>query len=150
MLLYCGAMPFTVPNCAGPLSAEAKRHSRLALLYALASGLLAIAIAMLRRGGLIPAGLGLVAALLPLVPLILFMISIVRMVRSLDELQRLIHLEAVMLQFGASGIVVMGYGMLARAGFAPNVTFMEAYPFLWLGPFVFWALALVVVRRRYQ
>ncbi len=138
------------PQCAGPLSAEARRHSRLAIVYALVSSALAIAVALLRRGGLIPPSLALGSALIPLVPLVLFMMSIMRMIRSLDELQRLIHLEALMLQFGASGIVVMGYGMLVRAGFLPNVTFTEAYPFLWTGPFVFWAIGLVIVRRRYQ
>ena len=143
-------MAFDPSDCAGPLSATARRQSWLAIVYALVSGVLAIAVALLRRHDLIPAPLALVAALVPLVPLILFMVSIIRMIRSLDELQRLIHLEAMMLQFGASGIAVMGYGMLARAGFVPNVTFMEAYAVLWAGPFVFWAIGLVIVRRRYR
>src|SRR5690349_13389770 len=138
-------MAFDPPDCAGPLSASARRQSWLAIVYALVSGVLAIAVALLRRHDLIPAPLALVAALVPLVPLVLFMLSIIRMIRSLDELQRLIHREAMMLQFGASGIAVMGYGMLARAGFVPNVTFMEAYAVLWAGPFVFWAIGLVIV-----
>jgi hypothetical protein len=137
-------------DCPSPLTATARRHSRLAIVYALVSGVLAVAVALLRRYALIPPSLAFVTAIVPLVPLVLFMVSIIRMIRSLDELQRLIHLEALMLQFGASGIAVMGYGMLARAGLVPNVTFMEAYPFLWVGPFVFWAIGLAIVRRRYQ
>src|SRR5690349_18731773 len=151
MLLYhIRPMVLDPSDCAGPMNTAARRHSQLAIVYSLISGVLAVAVALLRRHGLLPPSLGLVAALVPLVPLILFMVSIIRMIRSLDELQRLIHLEAMMLQFGASGIVVMGYGMLARGGFVPNVTFMDAYPFLWVGPFVFWAIGLLIVRRRYQ
>ena len=69
---------------------------------------------------------------------------------ALDELERLIQLEALMLQLGATAITVMGDGMLARAGFLSNVTLARAYPFLWLALFLYWALGLLLVRRRYR
>jgi hypothetical protein len=126
------------------------RNTWAAYIMAIASGAMAIGLGLLRRAVDLPAPLRLAAAILPLVPLIGFVVYIFRMIRALDELQRLIHLEALMLQFGATALSVMGYGMLAQAGFVPNVSLVRAYPFLWVALFVYWAIGLAIVRRRYR
>src|SRR5215213_3494367 len=126
------------------------RTSRMAYGLALVSGLTALAVGLLRRTYELSPPVAMLAAIAPLVPLIGFIVCVIRLIKSLDELQRLIHLEALMLQFGATAIGIMGYGMLARAGFLPNVSIVTAYPFLWLALFLFWAGGLVLVRRRYR
>jgi hypothetical protein len=62
----------------------------------------------------------------------------------------MIHLEAMVIQFSATGILVMSYGMLARVGAVPNLTATQVYPILWIALFVFWSVGLVMVRRKYQ
>ena len=71
-------------------------------------------------------------------------------IRTLDELQRMIHLEAMVIQFAATGILVMSYGMLAKAGAVPNVSATTAFPVLWMAIFGFWCLGILWVRRKYQ
>lgn len=132
------------------VTGSAAKHARTAYLLALASGALAIGVGFLRRALPISSAVAFLAAVLPLLPLVGFIVYVFKMVRALDELQRLIHLEALMLQFGATAITVMGYGMLARAGLLPNVTLVEAYPYLWIALFLYWGIGLVVVRRRYR
>ena len=44
-------------------------------------------------------------ALVPIVPLVVFVAGIVAWLDSLDELQRRIHPEATLVQFGATGIL---------------------------------------------
>ena len=68
-----------------------------------------------------------------------------RGMRRLDELQRRIHLEALLLSFGGTGIVVTGWGFLELAG-APAVRWS-----LWVWPLmsVLWGAGLLVARRRY-
>jgi hypothetical protein len=148
MTLYFDAECFQATEAG--MTANSARYARIAYGMALLSGITALGVGALKQAGLVPAPLALVAAVAPLVPLIAFIVYVIRLIRALDELQRLIHLEALMLQFGATAIAVMGYGMLARAGFLPNVTLVQAYPFLWIALFLFWAGGLFLVRRRYQ
>jgi hypothetical protein len=70
--------------------------------------------------------------------------------RSLDELQRLIQLEALLVQFGLTGVVVMGYGLLARFEVVPNTGIAESWSWLWLVLFFSWALGQLIVRRKYR
>ena len=79
-----------------------------------------------------------------------FFVRITRWLRSLNELQRAIHLEAMVTQVAATGILVMSYGMLARSGAVPIVSATTAFPVLWVAMFCFWSVGIVWVRRKYQ
>jgi hypothetical protein len=122
---------------------------RLMALAALSS-VCAIAVSSMDRAGWLPGAVRPVAALIPIVPLVAFFVGIARWLGRLDELQRMIHLEAMVIQFSATGILVMSYGMLARVGAVPNLTATQVYPILWIALFVFWSVGLVMVRRKYQ
>ena len=79
-----------------------------------------------------------------------YFIDIGRWLKSLDELQRLIQLEALVIQFGLTGILVMLYGVLAESGVVSNGSIGEAWPRLWLAMFGSWALGQAIVRRKYR
>jgi len=111
---------------------------------------LSIALAALRKLGLVPASIGWLAALLPVLPMVGFFLGLARWLRSLDELERMIHLEALMVQFAATGLLVMAYGALAKVGVVPNLAASDASGFLFLAIFVFWSVGLVAVRRKYR
>lgn len=126
------------------------RYTRRLLLLALLCAVLAIAVGLARRQGLIPPSLRWAAALLPVVPMAGYFVGLGRWLKSLDELQRLIQLEALLVQFGLTGVVVMGYGLLAKFAVVPNTGIAEFWPWLWLVLFFSWALGQLIVRRKYR
>lgn len=132
------------------MTAAQNSYSKWIVGLSLASGGLAILVSYLERAGVVPGVLKPVVALLPILPLIGMFVGFSRWLRALDELQRLIHLEAFVIQFAATGVLVMGYGMLAKSGVVADLRATEAYPFVWLAIFGFWALGFLVVRRKYQ
>ena len=86
----------------------------------------AVAVGVARREGWIPSSLRWVAALLPVVPMAGYFVGLGGWLKSLDELQRLIQLEALLVQFGLTGVVVMGYGLLAKFEVVPNTGIAES------------------------
>jgi hypothetical protein len=128
---------------------ETNRFSWRLMGWALASAVLTIVIALLRRSGVIPASLQWIAALLPVLPMIGFFLGMGRWLRSIDELQRLIHLEALLFQFCATAIVVMGYGALAKVDAVPRISVEDALNYVWIAAFLLWGVGLVMVRRKY-
>jgi hypothetical protein len=76
----------------------------------------------------------------------LIIVLSLRGLRQLDELQRRIHLEALVLAFAGTAILVTGWGFLELAG-AP-----EARWGLWLWPAMsaLWATGIYFGRRRYR
>lgn len=125
-------------------------HSARMIGLSLWSAGLAIAVSVVDRAGWLAGPVRPIVALVPVVPLIAFVVRIARWLRSLDEPQRMIHLEAMVIQFAATGILVMGYGMLAKSGAVPNVLATTAFPILWLAMFCYWSARIVWVRREYQ
>ena len=118
--------------------------------WALLSALLALAGAVLKRRHLdLGSWRGLVA-LLPVLPMVGYFMALTRWVRSLDEMQRLIQFEALLIQFGVTGVSVMGYGVLAETGTVPNPPVGDLWPWIWLLLFVSWSLGQAIVRRRYR
>lgn len=104
-------------------SATNRAHAgRMIALWLWSAGL-AIMVSIVDRAGLVPPGVRPIVAIIPVVPLVAFFVRIVRWLRTLDEFQRMIHVEAMV--------------MLAKAGAVPNVPAPTAFPFLW-------------VRRKYQ
>lgn len=70
----------------------------------------------------------------------------IRGLRRLDELQRKIHLEALVVAFAGTGIAVTCWGFLEAAG-APEVRWGM---WIWPAMCVLWAAGLLVARRRYR
>lgn len=119
------------------------------LWWAVGSAVLTIAVAVLRSAGMIPPPLRGVAALLPVLPMIGFFLGMARYLKSIDELQRLMHLEALFFQFGVTAILVMAYGALAKAEVVPSLSAAEVASWVWIGSFLLWGVGLAVVRRKY-
>lgn len=79
-------------------------------------------------------------ALLPIAPMIVVAITVIRQVRQLDELARVIHLEALALAFVGTALITFSYGFLETAGF-PRLSMFFVWPLLaalwgfgaWLG-----------------
>ncbi len=117
---------------------------------ALLSAVLTIGVAWVDRVVELPGAVHVALVVLPLVPLVAMFFGIARWIEALDELQRLIHLEAFVFQFSATGLLVIGYGTLARAGVLQDLPVSRVFSGLWIAIFVFWALGLALVRRKYR
>ena len=126
------------------------RYAWLSIGLALLCAALAILMGFLRRAELIPDSLRWLAALLPIAPLIWYFVGLGQWLRSLDELQRLIQLEALQIQFGLTGIFIISYGSLAKFKVVPDAVISRAWPWFWMVLFVSWALGQLIVRRKYR
>jgi hypothetical protein len=118
--------------------------------WAVLSTLLTLAGVLAKRWGFDSGTLRWIVALLPVLPMVGYFFSLTRWLRSLDEMQRLIQFEALLIQFGVTALFVMGYGLLANSGAVPNTPVGDLWPWLWLLLFVSWSLGQVIVRRRYR
>ena len=132
------------------MSCEPNRFNWQMIWWALASAVLTILLAVLRRLGLMPASLRAITALIPVIVMGGFFVGMARYLRSIDELQRLINLEALLFQFAATALLVMAYGALAHVGALPSVSVSDAMSGVWIGTFLMYGLGLVIVRRKYQ
>ena len=84
-------------------------------------------------------------ALVPVVPVALAFWAVLRGVARLDELQRRIHLEALVVAVGSAIVLTFGYGTLQNVGL-PSLNLMYITPVL----VVLWSVVLVLARRRYR
>jgi hypothetical protein len=132
------------------MACEPNRFSWQLFWWAGASAALSIAGAVLRSAGLIPPSLRWVVALIPVLPMLGFFFGMARYLRSIDEMQRLMHLEALFFQFGATAVLVMAYGALAKAQAVPSLSPADIASGVWIASFVLWGIGLLVVRRKYQ
>ena len=118
--------------------------------WALLAALVAVAASFLNRSGVIPRPGRAVIALLPVLPMVGYFLSLTRWLRSLDEMQRLIQLEALLIQFGVTALFIMGYGLLADSGAIPNTPVGRLWPWIWMVLFVSWSLGQAIVWRKYR
>ena len=88
--------------------------------------------------------------LLPVLPMVGYFLALTKWVRSLDEMQRLIQFEALLIQFGITALSVMGYGVLAETGAVPNPPVGDLWPWIWFLLFLSWSLGQAIVRRKYR
>ena len=132
------------------MSCVQNRFAWRALSLSLLSAALAVLTGLARRSDLIPPSLRWVAALLPVVPMIWFFLGLGPWLRSLDELQRQIQLEALLVQFGVTGVFIISYGSLSKYGVLPDSVVSEAWTWFWLVLFLSWAIGQLLVRRKYQ
>ena len=100
---------------------------------------------MLRHLDLGPAA-RIAAALLPVPANVVLLVMIVRSVRRLDEFQRRIHLEAVVIAFLATGLAVFVYGYLQMAQ-AVGALNMEL---VWGFMGIFYVLGYFISARHYR
>jgi hypothetical protein len=126
------------------------RYSKRSLLLALLCLLLSLIVGIARREGLVPPSLRWAAALLPVLPMVGYFVGLGQWLKTMDELQRLIQLEALLIQFGLTGIVVMAYGLLAKFEVVPNTGIADSWPWLWLLLFLGWSVGQLIVRRKYR
>jgi hypothetical protein len=118
--------------------------------WAVGSAVLTVAVAVLRKLVSLPGWLVVPVALLPVVVMVGFFVGMARYLRSIDEMQRLIHLEALLFQFGATALLVMAYGALAKVDALPSVTIPDAMSYVWIGTFMMYGLGVFLVRRKYR
>ncbi len=94
----------------------------------------------------LPQWLVIVAAIAPLAPALLMLRAYVVFVNSVDEFQRRIQSEAILIAASVTGFSTFAYGFLEEwAGF-PHL------PLIWVLPILIasWGLALCFVRMRYK
>jgi hypothetical protein len=106
---------------------------------------LSVSIFILARAQL-PTPLAVVIALLPVLPFLLVMAAVIGGVRQQDELQRRIHLEAVVIAALVTGAITFSYGLLEVSGLVPHLTFV------WVAPLMIalWGVAAAIISRHYQ
>lgn len=81
----------------------------------------------------------------PIIPVIFAVLAFVRFLSRLDELAQRIHLVALAVAFGATGLATFTYGFLENVGL-PHI------PYVWIFPFMIaaWGIAAAIASRRYQ
>lgn len=85
-------------------------------------------------------------ALLPLPGCVALLVVILQGVRSLDEFQKRVHFEAVVVSFLATAVAVFVYGYLQKA----HATGSLNMGLVWLFMLVFYAIGYFVAVRHYQ
>ena len=86
-----------------------------------------------------------VVAVLPVVPLFLALSGILGAMRALDELQRRIQLEAVVIAGLLTAFVTFTYGLMEASELAPEISMIWVLPFM----VIVWGIAAAVGARRY-
>jgi hypothetical protein len=108
--------------------------------------LLPASILVLGRAQLSGTFVAVVIALLPVLPFLLAMSAVVSHVRQQDELQRRIHLEAVVIAALLTGAVTFSYGLLEANDLVPHLSLT------WIAPLMIaiWGVAAAIISRHYQ
>lgn len=121
-----------------------------ALGWVLASAVLAVAAGAVLRAGELHWLTRFLLGVVPVVPIVIYFVSLFRGLNRLDELQRRILLEGLLVAFGGTGILAMTYGLLAKASVVPNLPASRGWPFLWIAMFLLWGAGSLRASRRYQ
>ena len=88
----------------------------------------------------------LLAALLPLPLNIIVIVLVVTHIRRLDEFQRRVHFEAVVIGFITTGLAVLLYGYLQKAGIVGSVN----VGLIWVPMTVFYCIGYLVAASHYK
>jgi len=81
----------------------------------------------------------------PIAPALLMLGAQLRYLRALDEFQRRVQSEAVLIAAGVIAFATLAYGQLEDMADFPNISLMWVFPALC----IVWSIATVFVRRRY-
>lgn len=123
----------------------AQRYTREMIIAALLYSVIVFAGAYATRLQL-PHWVIIAAAIAPILPALMMLRAYVTFVNAVDEFQRRIQSEAVMIAAGITGFGTFSYGFLEEwAGF-PHV------PLIWVLPILIgsWGVALCIVRLKYK
>ena len=98
------------------------------------------------RGGEAPQWLAIIAALLPLLPALLMLRAYIIFLNGLDEFQRRIQTDAMLIAAAVVGFGSFAYGFLEEWANFPHV------PLIWIFPALCgtWGLATCIIRLRYK
>lgn len=84
-------------------------------------------------------------AVLPVIPASVVVLAVVRYIGRMDELQRLIQLDALGAAFGATALLTFTWGLLENAGF-PHLSLIWVLPLM----AVLWGVGVGVAAYRYR
>lgn len=122
-----------------------KRYlAEMALALAVYAIMLAISLRLLAHG-LEDQATRVAVSLLPMIPAAFLCWVVLRQFRRLDEMQRKLQFEALVLSFAGTALVTVGYGFLENAGF-PRLSMFAVLPLMC----AFWMVGLAVGRLRYR
>src|ERR1700676_4876015 len=93
-----------------------------------------------------PDGPHLAAAIIPIVPMFLALYQTFSKVRSMDELQRRIHVEGLLLALLGTIAIVLGVGLLQMIAGVPTFTVF----WLWIPICTLYGLGVFLGQRRYS
>ena len=95
-----------------------------------------------------PRGVQVAVALAPAPVFALYLRRWVHVLRQVDELQRLITLEALAIAYPLTLLLIMTIGLLEMVGAIPHdlVTYLRLWPLV----FWFYFIGLIIARRRYR
>lgn len=130
----------------GASKAVARRYMRD---MAVAGGLymaLILGGALIIRGFDPPQWARVVLAVAPLAPVALILRAILVFINSVDEFQRRLHMEAVLITAGVTAFGTFAYGMLEEWADVPHLSVMWILPAMML----IWGATLWLVRQRYK
>ena len=116
-------------RCAGATPRDRSNLRRALWAYVIWSVFLAGGTQLIKRDLLPDGAVPWVVAVVPSLVAVYVLVAWVRYLRQADELQRVIHLEAMALAFGGTWLGVWGYRMLERVG-APTADIADATVFL--------------------
>lgn len=125
-------------------TAERRHLGRLMAAMAAYAGLVSVAASLGRAVGPGPAGWAL--ALLPVLPSAYALLVVMRHVASMDELHRLIHLQAAAFALGLTVVAGLAAGSLQAFAGLPPVSLVWAVPCVAVG----WMVGLLVAWKRYS
>ncbi len=132
----------SVPDKLKPV---AQRYAREMIIAGLLYSVVVFAGAYATRMD-VPHWVIIVAAIVPIIPALMMLRAYITFVNGIDEFQRRIQSEAVMIAAGVTGFGTFTYGFLEEwAGF-PHL------PLIWVLPILIgsWGVALCIVRLRYK
>jgi hypothetical protein len=84
-------------------------------------------------------------ALAPIAPALLMLSAQLRHMRTLDEFQRRVQSEAVLIAAGLTAFATLAYGQLEDMAGFPDISMMWVFPALCVA----WSIAKLFVQRRY-
>lgn len=135
-------MAETVPEKMTPV---AKRYVREMIVAAALYSVVVFAGAFATRMDL-PHWVIIVAAIVPILPALLMLRAYITFVNGVDEFQRRIQSEAVMIAAGVTGFGCFTYGFLEEWADFPHL------PLIWVLPILIgsWGIALCFIRLKYK
>lgn len=88
--------------------------------------------------------------LVAMVPMAAWVIGFKRWLREIDELERLIQLQAMGAALGSTALLVLAAALLAQAGLVSARRQTAGWLALWAWMLGAWSVSQLVIRRRYQ